>query len=378
MKRSNIPEKNMSISKVYFTDFRTAGYGNGVLPKLEKLMKKAGFENLDFQNRFAAIKLHFGESGNMAFLRPQYAGTVAGYVKRLGGIPFLTDCNTLYAGSRKNAVEHIYTAEMNGFSLLAASAPILIGDGLKGSDEVSVPIPNGVHLTEAKIGRQIMDADLFISLTHFKGHEKMGFGGTVKNIGMGCASRAGKMELHSDGKPVAESDVCIGCGSCMPYCAHGALKMTSGKMWVDHTLCTGCGACISRCPVTALQPTWDQSDRLLDEKTAEYASAVLSGRPHFHISILNNITPDCDCHGDNDAAILPDIGMLVSADPVAIDQAAADLCNAAPRIAHSHLEGKKNTGDVFHDAHEKSRWQDTIEHGEKIGLGSRKYELIHL
>ena len=368
----------MGISKVYFTDFRTAGHGNGVLPKLEKLMKKAGFENLDFRNRFAAIKLHFGESGNMAFLRPQYARTVAEYVKRLGGIPFLTDCNTLYAGSRKNAVEHIYTAEMNGFSLLAASAPILIGDGLKGSDEVSVPIPDGIHLAEAKIGRQIMDADIFLSLTHFKGHEKMGFGGTVKNIGMGCASRAGKMELHSDGKPVAERDVCIGCGMCMQYCAHGALKMTDGKMFVDHSCCTGCGGCISRCPVTALQPTWDQADRLLDEKTAEYASAVLSGRPHFHISILNNITPDCDCHGDNDAAILPDIGMLASFDPVAIDQAAADLCNAAPRIAHSHLEGKKNTGDVFHDAHERSRWQDTIEHGEKIGLGSRKYELIHL
>ena len=370
------PEENMSISKVYFTDFRTAGHGNGVLPKLEKLMKKAGFENLDFRNRFTAIKLHFGESGNMAFLRPQYARTVAEYVKRLGGIPFLTDCNTLYAGSRKNAVEHIYTAEMNGFSLLAASAPILIGDGLKGSDEVCVPIPNGVHLAEAKIGRQIMDADIFISLTHFKGHEKMGFGGAVKNIGMGCASRAGKMELHSDGKPVAESDVCTGCGSCMPYCAHGALKMTGGKMRVDHSCCAGCGACISRCPVTALQPTWDQADRLLDEKTAEYASAVLSGRPHFHISILNNITPDCDCHGDNDAAILPDIGMLASFDPVALDQAAADLCNAAPRIIHSHLEGKKNTGDVFHDAHEKSRWQDTMEHGEKIGLGNRKYELI--
>ncbi|MBR2364551.1 MAG: DUF362 domain-containing protein [Lentisphaeria bacterium] len=368
----------MKKSKVYFTDFRTAFYGEGILQKLERLMKKAGFEEIGFQNRFTAVKLHFGEAGNLAYLRPQYARTVADYVKKLGGIPFLTDCNTLYAGSRKNAVEHLATAAMNGFSEQSAHCPILIGDGLKGNDEIKVSVPNGIHFKEAKIGRTIMDADIFISLTHFKGHEKMGIGGCVKNIGMGCASCAGKMELHSDGKPVAEEDVCTGCGKCIRYCAHGALKLTGGKMHVDHVKCTGCGSCVSICPVTALQPTWRQADRLLDEKTAEYASAVVAGRPHFHISILNNISPNCDCHGENDAPILPDIGMLASFDPVALDLAACELCNKAPRLVNTWLDGKEDSGDVFNDAHKNSHWKDTLDHAVKIGLGNDNYELIRL
>ena len=368
----------MNESKVYFTDFRTAFYGEGILGKLEKLMKKAGFETLDLRGRFTAIKLHFGEAGNLAYLRPQYARTVADYVKKQGGIPFLTDCNTLYAGSRKNAVEHLATAVLNGFTESTVHCPVLIADGLKGDDEVKVPVPGGIHFKEARIGRTVMDADVFLSLTHFKGHEKMGIGGCVKNIGMGCASRAGKMELHSDGKPVVEEEECIGCGKCASHCAHGALKLFHGKMTVDHEKCSGCGSCISVCPAAALQPTWRQADSLLDEKTAEYAAAVLAGRPHFHISILNNISPNCDCHGENDAAILPDIGMLASFDPVALDFAACELCNRAPRLDHTWLDGKANTGDVFNDAHGKSRWKDTLDHAVKIGLGSDRYELIRL
>lgn len=368
----------MKSSKVFFTSFRTEFYGESILQKLERLMKSAGFEGIDFQNRFTAIKLHFGEAGNMAYLRPQYARTVTDYVKKLGGIPFLTDCNTLYAGSRKNAVEHLATAALNGFSEASAHCPILIGDGLKGSDESLVKIPNGIHLKEAKIGRTIMDADIFISLTHFKGHEKMGVGGSVKNIGMGCASRGGKMILHSDGKPVVNEKICVGCGKCRSCCAHDALSLSSGKIHVDQTKCAGCGSCISICPVTALQPSWRQADKLLDEKTSEYASAVLAGRPHFHISILNNITPDCDCHGGNDAPILPDIGMLASFDPVAMDFAACDLCNQAPRLKGTFLDDKENTGDVFCDAHKKSHWKDTLLHGVKIGLGNGEYELIRV
>ena len=365
-------------SKVFFTDFRTSFHGGGILQKLEKLLQKAGLEEIDFRNRFTAIKLHFGEEGNLAYLRPQYARIVADYVKKLGGTPFLTDCNTLYAGSRKNAVEHLATAAMNGFSAESTHCPILIGDGLKGSDEILVPVPNGLHFKEAKIGRAVMDADVFISLTHFKGHEKMGIGGCVKNIGMGCASRAGKMELHSDGKPLVEEDVCIGCGECQKCCAHDALILCNNKMHVDQDKCAGCGSCISICPVTALQPSWRQADKLLDEKTAEYASAVVAGRPHFHISILNNISPDCDCHGQNDAPILPDIGMLASFDPVALDYAACDLCNKAPRLTHTWMDGKEDSGDIFKDAHRHSHWQDTLEHAVKISLGKKEYELIVL
>lgn len=367
-------------SKVYFTDFRTRPHGDNIQEKLQKLMKKAGFEKLPLSGQFAAIKLHFGERGNTAYLRPNWARAVAEYVTKLGGKPFLTDCNTLYAGSRKDALEHIETAQINGFSPLSTGCNIIIGDGLKGTDEVDVPVPNGIILKSAKIGRAIMDADVVISLTHFKGHEKMGIGGCIKNIGMGCGSRAGKMIMHSDGKPGLSAEDCIGCGRCQKICAHGALtlKAKSRKMSIDYDKCAGCGSCIAVCPKDALYTTWEQGNKILDEKTAEYAAAVLSGRPQFHISILRDISPNCDCHGENDAPMLPDIGMLASFDPVAIDVAACDLCNQAIRLKGSWLDDCPQGGDVFDDAHDTTHWRDAIEHAVKIGLGSQDYELVRL
>ena len=180
----------MEKSNVYFTSFKATGNEN-LLQKLHRLMKTAGFETIDFNEKYAAIKIHLGEYGNLAFLRPNYAKVVADYVKELGGKPFLTDCNTLYVGSRKNALDHLETAYVNGFSPYQTGCHVLIADGLKGTDETLVPV-DGKYVKEAKIGSAIMDADVFISLTHFKGHETAGFGGTIKNIGMGCGSRAGR------------------------------------------------------------------------------------------------------------------------------------------------------------------------------------------
>ena len=369
----------MSKSQVFFTDFRTEFHGRSLLHKMQKLMKKAGFETIDFTDKFTAVKMHFGEAGNLAYLRPNYAKAVADYVKELGGKPFLTDCNTLYVGGRRNALDHLETAALNGFSQISTGCQILIGDGLKGNDEVEVPVPNGKHFKTAKIGRAVMDADIFISLTHFKGHEKMGIGGVVKNVGMGCGSRAGKMEMHSDGKPAVRRELCVGCGICTRHCAFNALKLDGGKkITVDLDLCAGCGRCLTTCAKDALVSTWGQSDRILDEKTAEYAAAVLAGRPHFHICLLCDIAPNCDCHGENDAAILPDIGILAGFDPVAIDVAACDLCNQAPRLDNTWLDDCPETGDVFNDAHTTTCWRDTVDHAVAIGLGSDQYELIRL
>ena len=239
-------------SKVYFADLRADVHEN-LQQKLTRLMKTAGMGDIDFQDKFVAIKLHFGEPGNLAFLRPNWARTVADFVKERGGKPFLTDCNTLYVGGRKNALDHMDSAMLNGFNPMTTGCQIIIADGLKGSDEVEVPVVGGEYVQNAKIGRAVMDADVFISLTHFKGHETAGFGGCLKNIGMGCGSRAGKMEQHNAGKPHVAEKYCIGCGQCRKICAHGAPIIENKKAHIDHDKCVGCGRCIAVCPRDAVQ-----------------------------------------------------------------------------------------------------------------------------
>ena len=171
----------MEVSNVYFTDLRVKN-GDNLLTKLQRLIKTAGIGNIDFTDKYVAIKMHFGEPGNLAFLRPNYAKAVADIVKELGGKPFLTDCNTLYVGGRKNALDHLDSANLNGFNPTTTGCQIIIADGLKGTDETLVTVEGGTYIKEAKIGRAVMDADVFISLSHFKGHESTGFGGALKNI----------------------------------------------------------------------------------------------------------------------------------------------------------------------------------------------------
>lgn len=370
----------MSASKVYFTTFKTTGSEN-LLQKLHRLMKKTGFEQIDFKDKYAAIKIHFGEYGNLAFLRPNYARVVADYVKELGGKAFLTDCNTLYVGSRKNALDHLDTAYMNGFSPLQTGCHVIIGDGLKGTDEAIVPI-NGEYVKEAKIGQAIMDADIFISLTHFKGHEMAGFGGAIKNIGMGCGSRAGKMEQHCDGKPSVAQGPCVGCGACSRICAHDAPEIQNGKATINHDKCVGCGRCLAVCPKDAIAAGFSDSIAMLNYKMAEYSLAVCKDRPCFHISLICDVSPNCDCHSENDIPIIPNVGMLASFDPVALDQACADLCNQMP-INHGSIldDNMKEHGEHdhnhehFHMTHPDAEWETCLKHAEKIGLGTREYEL---
>ena len=245
----------MEKAKVYFTDMRT-GYGGLSLPqKLAKLIKAAGIGNIDFNKKFAAIKIHFGEPGNVSYLRPNYAKAVADVVKEFGGMPFLTDCNTLYVGRRKHALEHITAAYENGFSPFSTGCHVIIADGLKGTDEAYVPVPGGEVVKEAKIGKALMDADIIISLNHFKGHEAAGFGGAIKNIGMGGGSRAGKMEMHHDGKPQVDQSKCIGCHACERICAHSAPVIENKKAHIDWDKCVGCGRCIGACPMDAVNPS---------------------------------------------------------------------------------------------------------------------------
>ena len=313
----------MQVSKVYFTDFHTQAYGDSLPTKLKKLIRKAGIADLDLEGKFVAIKMHFGELGNISYLRPNYARAVVDVVKELGGKPFLTDCNTMYPGFRKNALEHLECAWQNGFTPLTVGCPILIGDGLKGTDDVDVPVAGGEYVKEAKIGRAIMDADVFISLTHFKGHEMTGFGGAIKNIGMGCGSRAGKKEQHASGKPKIRVSACRGCTRCQKECANSGLVFdeASKKMTVDEQHCVGCGRCLGACNFDAIYFQNDNAQAALNCRMAEYTKAVVDGRPQFHISLIVDVSPNCDCHAENDVPILPNLGMFVSTDPLALDQA---------------------------------------------------------
>ena len=237
-------------AKVWFTDFRVRNDENMLL-KLQRLCKAAGIQDIDWQDKFTAIKMHFGEPGNLAFLRPNYAKAIVDLVRQLGGKPFLTDCNTLYVGGRRNALDHLDAAYQNGFSPLTVGCHVLIGDGLTGTDEVHVSV-NGDYVRQAKIGRAVMDADAFISLTHFKGHEATGFGGALKNIGMGCGSFNGKKEMHSSEKPAVDRELCTACEQCLSACAHDAIHMIDGASNIMTDRCTGCGRCISTCPVGAI------------------------------------------------------------------------------------------------------------------------------
>lgn len=375
----------MTVSKVYYTDFR-AKPGEGLPTKLKRLLYAAGVEQIDMENKFAAIKMHFGELGNLSFLRPNYAKAVADVVKELGGHPFLTDCNTLYPGSRKNALEHLYCAWENGFTPMTVGCPILIGDGLKGTDDIEVPVEGGEYIKNAKIGRAVMDADVFISLTHFKGHEMTGFGGAIKNIGMGCGSRAGKKEQHSNGKPMIYEEACRGCKQCLRECANNGLVFDEQKrkMTVDETHCVGCGRCVGACNFDAIEFENDAATKELNCRMAEYTKAVVDGRPNFHISLVLDVSPNCDCHPENDAPILPNIGIFASFDPLALDQACVDACLKATPLPNSQLSDNYSMEhfcdhhDHFENTTPNSEYKTCLAHAEKIGLGSREYELIFM
>ncbi len=370
----------MNKSKVFYTNLHTNPSCN-LLDKLERLMKRAGIENIDFKDQFVAIKIHFGEPGNLAYIRPNYAARVANVLRSLGAKPFLTDSNTLYSGRRSNAVDHLQSAMENGFNPISAQCQVIIADGVKGTECREIPL-NGEYCKAPKIGSALVDADIILSMTHFKGHEQAGFGGALKNIGMGGASVAGKLELHSSSQPKVKAKNCRGCNICVKHCNHDAIHLNEErKAEIDYTKCVGCGQCVALCQYeAAVLAEWDTSERL-NYKIAEYTLAILKDKPHFHISFIMNVSPECDCWNHNDAAIIPDLGILASFDPVALDQACADLVTAAPAIAgscltekHSHeeIEG----ADKFHLIHPNTNWQAGLEHAEKIGLGTRQYELI--
>ncbi|WP_300693143.1 DUF362 domain-containing protein [uncultured Oscillibacter sp.] len=362
-----------------------------MLDKFARMLERSELNSMDLANKFVAIKMHLGEPGNTSIIRPVYVKTLVDFIRERGGKPFLTDCNTLYVGGRKNALDHIDSAYLNGFSPLTVGAHVIIADGLKGTDEVEVPLEGMTYCPAPKIGRALMDADVVVSLTHFKGHEEAGFGGALKNIGMGGGSRAGKMEQHAAGKPVVDPDSCVGCRQCAKSCAHGAITFSklsqadkAPKAAIDHELCVGCGRCIGACNQDAVEPQWDEAREVLNHKIAEYTLAVVKDRPCFHISLVMDVSPSCDCNSHSDTPIVPNVGIFCGLDPVALDQACADAVNAAPALQNTALtdaagaDCHQDEHGHFHVIHPETCWEEQLVHGERIGLGTRKYELVRV
>ena len=367
----------MTTPKVYFSDLRTS-FKENLPSKIMRLAELAGIKEIVSHRNLVAVKLHFGEKGNTAFIRPVLVKPVLQKIKELKGAPFLTDSNTLYAGTRGDSVSHLLTAAENGFTYPVIDAPVIIADGLRGASVSKVKIDQEIIET-AYIGKDIVESDALISLAHFKGHELSGFGGAIKNLGMGCASRKGKMDQHSDLSPKISSKKCVGCGECVGHCSQGALSIKEKKASIDETKCIGCGECILICPNGSIDVRWSADIPLFQKKMAEYTFAVLKGKKNksLFFNYLIDISPACDCYGHSDAPIVHDIGIVASRDPVAIDQASVDLVNDQQAAAGCCLNNRTSRGeDKFRGVYPKIDWNIQLEHAEKIGLGSRKYELV--
>lgn len=365
-------------SDVFFADMRTK-QGLNLLDKVEKLFERAGFDNIISPKELVAIKVHFGERGNTTYIRPQFIRRVVDRILSRGAKPFLTDANTLYVGSRANAADHLKTAVENGFAYSAVNAPLIIADGLNGKDYVNVKI--GLkHFQSVKVASAAYHADSMIVVSHFKGHEISGFGGTIKNVGMGLGSRSGKQQMHSDIRPKVNQEKCVGCAKCTHWCPADAVSLQNKKAAINEKTCIGCGECTVTCPEHAIGINWCTDPDAFQEKMVEYLAGVIKNKHGKvgYISFVMNVTPDCDCCGWSDAPIVGDVGILASTDPVALDMACVDLVNKQRPLLNSRLDGYVDVEDKFGGVHPMVDWSAQLRYAEEIGLGSREYNLIKI
>ncbi|MBN2332894.1 MAG: DUF362 domain-containing protein [Deltaproteobacteria bacterium] len=364
---------------VYIADLRTTVREN-LFAKIRRLLEKLELASSVKKNTMTAVKIHFGEEGNAAFIRPIFVRPVVEMVRELGGKPFVTDSNTLYVGSRSDAVSHLQTAARHGFTPTVLDAPVIIADGLRGNSAATVAIGQR-HCKTAKIALEIAHAEAMVVMSHFKGHELPGFGGALKNLGMGCSSREGKLQQHSNISPKVARRKCVGCGECVRFCPAAAISLSDDKAGIDPARCIGCGECIVVCPQQAIAIRWNETIPVFQEKMVEYAYAACEGKRDkvLFLNFVIQVSPACDCYAHNDQPIVPDIGILASRDPVALDQACADLVNEAPGMQGSALGEHTAAGtDKFKVLYPEVDWQAQLQYAETIGLGTRAYVLERL
>jgi uncharacterized Fe-S center protein len=368
------------MSDVYFTDLRADKEKDNVANKIGRSYRRSKMDKVFNAGDLVAIKTHFGEFGNTAFLRPQYLAKIVDLVEAGKGRPFLTDCNTLYAGSRSNAVDHLRTAVVHGYTYPVVNAPVVIADGLKGHDQVVVQV-NLKRCREVKIGSAAMQADSILCVSHLKGHNMTGFGGALKNLGMGFGSRAGKMDMHSGINPKVDDSKCHGCGNCITNCPGDAIMVIKKKAHIDGVKCIGCGECCIICPQQAIEIIdWRTDLPSMQEKIVEYCYGIMKGRAERFgfVTFIVDVTPLCDCYSFNDVDIVPDVGILMSRDIVAIDQAAADLVNGQNGATISALKSGHGPGEDKFKGLSDIDWSIQLEYAEELGLGSRSYKLVRV
>ncbi len=358
------------MSEVYFANTRCRP-NRGMLHKLSELSSRVGLREVIQERDIVAVKTHFGEAGSTAFVPVMYVRTLVEEVKKAGGRPFVTDSNTLYVGGRATAINHLRTAAANGFTMETVGAPIIIADGLKGHDFVEVEI-EGEILKKVKIASAFVQSDAYVVISHLTGHEFMGFGCAIKNVGMGMGSRGGKQQMHSDIKPAVNRDRCTGCGQCIKWCPAGAITLLEKEKKkvarIDRELCMGCGECTIMCFKGAIQARLTGVLENSQKKVVEYVMGALKEKENkvVYFNFLINITPDCDCWNYSDAPVTENIGILASRDIVAIDQASLDLLN------------ERAGRDVYRELYPNVDYARQIEYAERMGLGTREYRLISI
>ncbi len=353
-------------SKVYFTPVSGQTGIPAMQEKISLLLDKSGILDILKKNDKAAVKVHFGEAGNTGFVRPEFVAKVCEGIKAKGAVPFVSDANTLYRGRRMNTPDHIAVALEHGFDPKVTGAQLVIPDDTKKSETVGVKI-DGKYIKTAKIARFYKESDALVVVSHFKGHMLTGFGGAIKNVGMGCATREGKLAQHCDLAPALYTEKCIACGACVAICPANAIKIVDQKARVDKSKCIGCANCVGVCPTSALFVDLEAGVDV-QVKMAEYAMAVVKDKPGktAYVSFAININKECDCWGMHNPRIASDVGIFASLDPVAIDKACMEIVNSAC--------GK----DIFKATHPDQDGNIQLEYAEKLGLGNTRYELIQV
>jgi uncharacterized Fe-S center protein len=351
-------------SNVFLTEITTQTEQDQWHQKTQKLLRSVGIKNAISPNQLVAVKMHFGEKGNVTHLQPRHIEPIIRAVKRYQARPFLMDTSVLYRGKRADAVSHTELAHRHGFTLDKIDAPVIIADGLVGDDDIEIKV-HGKIFDEVSIAREALKANAMIAVSHVTGHMGTGLAATIKNLGMGLASRKGKMRQHSTMKPEVDMGKCENCGSCLEWCPEGAISQSGNVTRIDSNICIGCGECLTVCRYNAVKYNWGTESAELQRRVAEYALGAVCSHPDkfIYFNFLINVTKDCDCVGRKMKPVIPDIGIIVSRDPVAADQAAVDVISAKAgkpfrELAYAHID-------------------ETVQlnHAQEIGLGRREYKL---